>query len=282
MKNEEIKRNRTIVDAIKMILEKEEEGLTSKEIYNRIIQKELYDFQAREPEHIVSATIRRHCLGIDFPTASPVKHFVLVGKKNKKCFYRLVGQQDNEKDIITKIKPVQTGDECLPEERMKNAYDEHCINVKKMLLEKINESNPAFFESLVLQLLLKMGYGYDENAGTCVGSPHDGGIDGIIYEDKLGLDKIYIQAKRYAKENTVGRKEVQSFVGAMVDVQKGVFITSSKFTSEAVKYADSYQLKHIRLMDGEALVENMIKYQVGVTIAAVMNTYKIDNDYFCD
>lgn len=165
---------------------------------------------------------------------------------------------------------------------MKLAYEQHLEHIKKQLLEQIAASDPAFFETLVLKLLLKMGYGYDQNAGIRVGSPHDSGIDGIIYEDKLGLDKIYIQAKRYAQDNPVGRKEVQAFVGAMVDVQKGVFITSSKFTKEAREFADRHQQKHVKLMDGDLLVENMIKYEVGVTVAAVMNTYKIDNDYFAE
>ena len=282
MRNEEIKRDRTIVDAIKVVLMEERGALTSKEIYDKIIERKLYLFSAKDPEHIVSSTIRKHCYGIDFPTASPVKHFVLGKKKNRKCTYSLYNDTMSTKANVGDIVKDETSDERLPEERMKLAYEQHVKNIKKQLLEKITASEPAFFENLVLELLLKMGYGYDENAIMHVGSPYDGGIDGIIYEDKLGLDKIYVQAKRYAQETSVGRKDIQAFVGAMIDVQKGVFITSSRFTPHAIEFAQRHQQKHVRLMDGELLVENMIKYQVGVTVAAVMNAYKIDNDYFAE
>lgn len=158
------------------------------------------------------------------------------------------------------------------------------MNIKKgimqNLLDVILEANPAFFERLVVDLLLKMGYGYDSASGIVVGSPNDGGIDGIINEDKLGLDKIYLQAKRYSKENTVGRPELQMFVGAMQNVQKGVFITTSKFSKQAIEYANMQQQKNLKLIDGEVLTELMLKYGVGITPISIFTTYKIDKDYF--
>ena len=126
----------------------------------------------------------------------------------------------------------------LPEEKISTAVKEHIENIRQQVFEHIYNNSPSFFEHLVMDLLLKMGYGYDNNSGVVTGRSHDGGIDGIINEDKLGLDIIYIQAKRYNDSNSVGRKEVQAFVGAMENVQKGVFITTSKFTKEAVEFVE--------------------------------------------
>ncbi|MFQ6993396.1 MAG: restriction endonuclease, partial [Lachnospiraceae bacterium] len=103
-------------------------------------------------------------------------------------------------------------------------------------------------EQLIVDLLIAMDYGYDKSSGVVVGGSHDGGIDGIIYEDKLGLDKIYLQAKRYEKRNTVGRKDLQAFFGAMESVQKGVFITTSSFTKDELDYSESQQKKSIKII----------------------------------
>ena len=147
-------------------------------------------------------------------------------------------------------------------------------------MEKLLNSPPSFFENVVVDLLLKMGYGYDSNSGIVTGKSHDGGIDGEINEDKLGLDKIYIQAKRYAKTNHISRNELQAFVRAMEGVLKGVFITTSSFTNEAKKYAAANQVKHIRLIDGEMLTSLMIHYGIGVTVRKTVSIYSIDQSYF--
>lgn len=139
---------------------------------------------------------------------------------------------------------------------------------------------PEFFEHLIVELLLKMGYGYDSDSGIVVGGSHDGGIDGIINEDKLGLSLIYIQAKRYSSENSVGRREIQSFVGAMQNVHKGVFITTSSFTREAMEFAEHQQQKSLKLIDGEMLTRLMVKYEVGIIGQQSLKIYKIDNLYF--
>lgn len=125
-----------------------------------------------------------------------------------------------------------------------------------------------------------MGYGSDKESGVVIGRSHDGGIDGVISEDRLGLDQIYIQAKRYTPGNTVGRKELQSFVGAMQNINKGVFITTSSFTKEAKKYAVDQQQKNLRLIDGQELAKYMIKYQVGIVIKKRYEIVDIDSDYF--
>lgn len=269
----------TIIEAIKEVLACEEVGLTSNSIYEKIIENKLYSFGAKDPKAIVNGIIRKHCLGIEFPTASPVKHFK-VDKQIGHVNYYLLNSSTNVN--IAKIKVNINEKELLPEEKMMNAYSEHKNNIKQQVLDEILDSNPAFFEQLVVDLLIKMGYGCDETSGIVVGSPNDGGIDGIINEDKLGLDKIYLQAKRYSRDNIVGRPVLQMFVGAMENVKKGVFITTSKFSKKALEYADKQQQKNLKLIDGEMLAELMIKYEVGVMSVRYFNAYKIDKDYFSE
>ena len=267
----------TIIEAIKKILKNEKRELTSKEIYEKIEEKQLYRFGAKDPKAIVNGIIRKHCFGIDFPTASPVKYFRVVKQSGHVNYYLLY---DNEADSSVKIDITLKSNELLPEEKLQKAYNEHKNNIKQQLLDEILNSNPAFFEQLVVDLLVKMGYGYDKSSGIVVGSPNDGGIDGIINEDKLGLDKIYLQAKRFNNNNSIGRPELQRFVGAMQNVQKGVFITTSKFTKQAIDYANKQQQKNLKLIDGEMLSELMVKYEVGVMSIKYFNAYKIDKDYF--
>lgn len=156
----------------------------------------------------------------------------------------------------------------------------------KDLLQKVRKQSPERFERIVLDLLLKMGYGNlvpDDTAGKVTPQSHDGGIDGIIKEDKLGLDNIYIQAKRYADTNIVGRPQIQQFVGA-IDGQKankGVFITTSSFSREAQEFAQKAS-KKIVLIDGETLADYMIEYNLGVSIKQTFEIKRIDTDYFED
>ena len=168
----------------------------------------------------------------------------------------------------------------LPEEKITEAWDKHISALKTDITEQILRNTPSFFERLVVDLLLKMGYGYDNDSGFVTGQSHDGGIDGIIYQDNLGLDRIYIQAKRYAPGNKVSRSVLQAFVGAMEDVQKGVFITTSQFTNEAVSYATKQQQKQIKLIDGPLLAELLVKYEIGLSTVQTLKIYRIDSDYY--
>lgn len=266
----------TIVEAICKVLENENNGLTSKEIYKEICARGLYNFGAKKPEYIVNGEIRRRCYNFDFPTAYPVKFFEVSGYKDKKPLFILADKKSNK--IQNSNKTIIKSDE-LPEEKIGIAIEEHLSILRQQLFEKIMNNSPSFFEQLVVDLLLKMGYGYDQNSGIVVGKSHDGGIDGIINEDKLGLDLIYIQAKRYKENNSVSRKEVQAFIGAMENVQKGVFITTSKFTKGAITFADRQQ-KSIKLIDGELLVKLIVKYEVGINAIQTLTLYKIDSNYF--
>jgi len=167
-----------------------------------------------------------------------------------------------------------------PEERIEEAQQELRDAVAVEILERVQRSSPRFFEHLVVDLLVAMGYGGSRtDAGQVVGRSGDGGIDGTIKEDKLGLDVVYIQAKRW--EGSVGRKEIQSFTGSLEGerANKGVFITTSNFTDEAKDYVKKIG-KKIVLLDGSQLAQLMIDHGVGVTSVKQYALHKIDGDYF--
>lgn len=170
--------------------------------------------------------------------------------------------------------------ETNPEETIEYLVTDLQQQLSAELLEKIKTNSPSFFENLVASLLLKMGYGSSkQDILQNVGKSGDEGIDGIIKEDFLGLDKIYIQAKRW--QGTVGRPEIQRFVGAIDNkTHKGVFITTSDFSKEARIYADSKP--SIVLIDGKKLTELMIRYNLGVQVKYSYEIKKIDEDFFSD
>lgn len=170
--------------------------------------------------------------------------------------------------------------EIPPSEAIELAHQELRNQLADELLSRILECSPEFFENLVVELLVKMGYGGSRrDAGERVGQSGDGGIDGIIKEDRLGLDTIFIQAKRW--QGTVGRPEIQKFVGALQGqrARKGVFITTSGYTQEAKNYAESIDTKVV-LIDGQRLAGLMIDFDVGVSEYAAYVLKKIDLDYF--
>lgn len=154
-------------------------------------------------------------------------------------------------------------------------------DVADQLLARIRAQEPVFFEQAVLDLLMAMGYGGAEGAATRTKLSNDGGIDGIIDQDALGLARIYVQAKRYAAENTVGREAIQAFVGALAGNQasQGVFITTSRFAGPAIDYAKSVAARVI-LIDGERLARLMIRYGVGVQVKRRIEIVEIDEDFF--
>ncbi len=177
---------------------------------------------------------------------------------------------------------LKADDSQTPEEDIELAIQKLNQQLASDLLQAIKGCSPIFFEKLVVDLLVKMGYGGTrKDAGRTVGRTGDGGIDGIINEDRLGLDIIYIQAKRW--ENPVGRPEIQKFAGALqgMRARKGIFITTSTFTNEARDYVSRIDSKII-LMGGEALAQLMIEHNVGVGSFASYEVKKIDSDYFND
>lgn len=174
----------------------------------------------------------------------------------------------------------QPSNTLTPQEYIESGYQQMRTTLATDLLTRVKECSPDFFERLVIELLLAMGYGGSrQEAGQAVGKSGDGGIDGIIKEDRLGLDVIYIQAKRW--EGIVGRPEVQKFAGALQGqrARKGIFLTSSAFTKEAVAFAAAIESK-IVLIGGEELVALMIDHNIGVTPVASYEIKRIDTDYF--
>lgn len=174
----------------------------------------------------------------------------------------------------------ETTSDSTPEELFSQAYQRLRNNLEAELLEQVKSASPAFFERLVIDLLVAMGYGGSrQDAGRAIGRSGDGGIDGIIKEDKLGLDVIYVQAKRW--EGTVGRPEIQKFAGALQGqrANKGVFITTSAFSKEAEEYAGVISSKII-LITGEQLSKFMVDHNVGVSPISKYELKRIDSDYF--
>lgn len=149
------------------------------------------------------------------------------------------------------------------------------------LLKRLREQDPSFLEQSVLDVLVAMGYGGTEKRATVLGGSGDGGVDGVIDQDPLGLERVYVQAKRYAKDNTIQRPDIQGFVGALhgVGANRGIFITTSRFSAGALEYAKNIGTRVV-LIDGQRLSELMIKYGVGVQQRQVFTVVEVDEDYF--
>jgi restriction system protein len=169
-----------------------------------------------------------------------------------------------------------------PEESIQQAESQILDNLRSEVLDRISELSPAFFERLVVDLIVAMGYGGSRNSvAERIGKSGDAGIDGIVNEDPLGLDVVYIQAKRYAADNTIGRERIQQFAGALVGqgASKGVFVTTSAFSKGAIEYTNKVPQKII-LIDGEELTRLMVQYGVGVRVERKVEIKRIDLDYF--
>ncbi len=190
-------------------------------------------------------------------------------------------QSPSKSDLESETKDEDVSFE-TPEELLDKAYTRIRKSLAAELLTKVVDLSPTFFERLVVELLVKMGYGGTiKDAGKAIGKSGDEGIDGTIKEDKLGLDIIYIQAKRWKPGNMVGRPEIQKFVGALAGqgAKKGIFLTTSSFTKEALEYTPRNETK-IVLINGEQLSELMIDYNLGCAIQQTYELKKIDNDFF--
>lgn len=152
------------------------------------------------------------------------------------------------------------------------------------LLERIGQNTPSFFEQLIVDLLVAMGYGGSrKNAASQLGQSGDGGVDGVINEDRLGLDRVYVQAKRYTKGTAVGRPEVQAFVGSLVGLgaSKGVFVTTSTFSNQAREFVQHLSQRVI-LLDGQILADLMIEHGVGVRTSRAIEFKRLDEDFFSE
>lgn len=172
-----------------------------------------------------------------------------------------------------------------PLEILESAHKQYLSVLASQLMDEVMKLTPVEFERLVVKLLLKMGYGSGiEGAGMVTQASNDGGIDGIIKEDQLGFSHIYIQAKQWALEQIVGKPEIQKFVGALQgqQAQKGLFITTARFSSGAIQYANNLLGVKVVLVDGSALTKLMIKHSVGVSLEQTYEVKKIDSDFFAE
>lgn len=219
--------------------------------------------------------------GLEFLKTNP-KELRTKDLENFKVFrdFKRSIDKKNQTDIKgTGIKEIEETEK-TPEEALEYAYQKLKNDLSRDLLDTIKSCSPAFFEKLVIDLLTKMGYGGSrKDAGKALGKTGDGGIDGIIKEDKLGLDTIYIQAKRW--ENTVPVREIRDFAGALLSkkARKGIFITTSGFPKGAFEFVKSIEHK-IVLIDGEQLTDLMFEFNVGLSINSNYEVKKVDSDYF--
>lgn len=197
--------------------------------------------------------------------------------------YLAFRNKKNEKKVtLNPDVPSEVDESKTPDELLAESYQNIRDALAGEVLEKVKTCSPSFFERLVVETIVAMGYGGTlQDAGQAVGRSNDGGIDGIIKEDRLGLDLIYLQAKKW--ESTVGRPELQAFAGALLGKQanKGVFITTSNFSSGAREFVKSIA-SNIILIDGEELADLMIDYNVGVSVSVSYEIKKIDSDYFVE
>jgi len=196
--------------------------------------------------------------------------------------YIVFKESSDQAEAQQQVIPSISAQNETPEELIESGAKTIRKELAEEILQRIKGCPPAFFEHLVVELLVKMGYGGTrQDAGRAIGRSGDEGIDGVIHEDRLGLDVIYLQAKRW--EDVVGRPEIQKFVGALQGqrAKKGVFITTSDFTKEAVEYVRNIDNKVV-LINGALLANLMIDHNVGVSPAATYEIKKIDSDYFLE
>lgn len=180
------------------------------------------------------------------------------------------------------IAEVVTGSNRTPDELLRATHQEIDKTLRAELLDRILQASPAFFENTIITLLVNMGYGGSrEDAGRAIGRSGDNGLDGVIDQDPLGLDRVYIQAKRYKLDNAVSEPDIRGFAGSLEGVKatKGVFVTTSYFTPHARTFAEKIA-RRIVLIDGQQLAQLMIKHDVGVRIEDTLHIKKIDEDFF--
>ncbi len=171
-----------------------------------------------------------------------------------------------------------------PEEQIEAAYQAVLTVLRADLLDRIGQNSPAFFEGLIVDLLVAMGYGGShKNAAAQLRRSGDGGVDGVVNEDRLGLDRVYVQAKRYAPSNSIGRPDVQAFVGSLVGLgaSKGVFVTTSTFSPQARDFV-KHLSQRVILIDGQTLGDLMIEHGVGVRVSRAIEFKRVDEDFFVE
>lgn len=251
---------------------------SQKIFYNRVYWAKAYLKMAGLVENIHRGHFKITEVGTEI-LSRPLTDINIKFLKQLPSFVEGIGKkEEKESNSVVESDATKT-----PEEILAANFLEIRKTLSLELLSKVKNCTPAFFENLVVELLVKMGYGGSfKEAGKATRLTNDGGIDGIIKEDKLGLDVIYIQAKRWDTQ-AVGRPDIQSFVGALDGqrANKGVFITTSRFADSAIEFVKTITKKVI-LIDGELLTNYMVDYNLGVSTFTNYELKKIDHDYFGD
>ena len=276
---------KTIVKAIITVLKGVEKPLTTEEVYRSIVDRKLYAFGAKDPKSVVNGKLRRHSENLEFPSASLAKHFYCIanGPKRKSQFVLL---RDKARFVDSAIeaagKSAETAQakerDATPPEMLQKHHLQHLEQIGIEILDELKKADSKYFVKVTMDLLTKMGYGGFPDGMKLTDGPGDRGIDGYIFLDPFGIEKVKIQAKRYA-ERVVEDSEVRNFAGSKNDIEKGVFITTSRF-SKATRSSKDYEGKKIKLIDGEELVKLLIKYEVGVTQETLLPIYAVSQEYF--
>jgi restriction system protein len=207
---------------------------------------------------------------------------VLMKRPEFREFYRNEGSSASGVTETAVAKESDVSEVATPEEQIEAAYQTLEVTLRADLLERIAKNSPAFFEQVIVELLVAMGYGGShKNAAAQLGRSGDGGVDGVINEDRLGLDRVYVQAKRYAAGNVVGRPDVQAFVGSLVGLgaSKGVFVTTSTFSTQARDFV-KHLSQRVVLLDGASLADLMIEHGIGVRTSRTIEFKRLDEDFF--
>lgn len=239
--------------------------------HDRVWWASTYLKQGKFIERPARGTIKITQKGLDFLKTNP-REMTLQWLKKDKDYAAYVPQRSKSAP-----KTEADADDLTPVDLMEKGFTDLEQSLKKDLIEKLYESNPYYFEKLVLILFKKMGYGDFEETSKS----RDGGIDGIINQDQLGIEKIYIQAKRYADGNKVREPEIRNFIGAMSgDVSKGIFVTTSFFDDAAIQKARDARNHKIILINGDQLVSLMIKHNIGVQVKNSYEIKEVDEDFF--
>jgi Restriction endonuclease len=270
-----------LADKFELTEEQRQEMLPSRNqtvFYNRVTWAKAHLKMAALVENLKRGSFKITDNGLEVLRQKPATINLKVLRQIPEYIETAEGWKNNSTE--TALTEIETTEVKTPEEILETGY----LNIRRTLaqdlLSKIKTCSPLFFENLVVELLVKMGYGGSlKDAGKAIGKSGDEGIDGIIKEDKLGLDVIYVQAKRW--EGSVGRPEIQKFVGALAGqgAKKGIFITTSRYTLDAASYVPRNETK-IVLIDGDQLAQLMIDYNLGVTTEITYEIKKMDIDYF--
>ncbi len=192
------------------------------------------------------------------------------------------GEHADEPAGSEQVRAALEGSNQTPDELLRDTHREIERNLRAELLDRVLAATPAFFERLIVGLLMAMGYGGSrDDAGRAIGKSGDGGLDGVIDQDPLGLDRVYIQAKRYKRDSPVAEPDIRGFAGSLESVKatKGVFVTTSYFTAPAAAFAEKIA-RRIVLIDGDQLARLMVRYDVGVRVEETLHLKKTDEDFF--